>query len=109
MLTYLLVQDILENKKNHPAFAGLLRSKGFIWLATRPNQHGEWSQSGGILTIGGGFPWFCTVPRSKSRHLCVDRLLTLTQMIGHRMMISLRRLMLIFRARGVIDDKRLSL
>jgi hypothetical protein len=41
MLTYLLAQDILENKKNHPAFAGLLRSKGFIWLATRPNQHGE--------------------------------------------------------------------
>jgi hypothetical protein len=108
MLTYLLFQIILENKKNHPAFAGLLRSKGFIWLATRPNQHGEWSQAGGILAIGGGSPWFCTVSRSKCLHSCVDRLLTLTQMIGHRMLISLRQLMLIFQACGVIDDKRLS-
>ncbi|KAL3420896.1 metal chaperone YciC [Phlyctema vagabunda] len=54
---------ILENKRRHPAFAGLLRSKGFYWLATRPSQHGEWSQAGGILTLSGGGPWFTTVPR----------------------------------------------
>lgn len=63
---YHLVQIILQNKKIHPAFSGLLRSKGFIWLATRPNQHGEWSQAGGMLTLGGGAPWFCTVPRGES-------------------------------------------
>ncbi|TVY67384.1 putative metal chaperone, partial [Lachnellula suecica] len=54
---------ILENKRNHPAFAGLLRSKGFFWLATRPDQHGEWSQAGGMLTLQGGGPWFTKVPR----------------------------------------------
>ncbi|KAF8867222.1 cobW-domain-containing protein [Acephala macrosclerotiorum] len=26
-------------------------------------QHGEWSQAGGMLTLSGGGPWFCTVPR----------------------------------------------
>lgn len=59
-------QEILENKRNHPAFAGLLRSKGFFWLATRPNQHGEWSQAGGMLTLQGGGPWFTMVPRGIS-------------------------------------------
>lgn len=56
-------QQILTNKAAHPAFSPLLRSKGFFWLATRPSQHGEWSQAGGILTLQGGSPWFCTVPR----------------------------------------------
>ncbi|KUJ20538.1 cobW-domain-containing protein [Mollisia scopiformis] len=54
---------ILQNKAAHPAFSGLLRSKGFFWLATRPSQHGEWSQAGGMLTLQGGGPWFCVVPR----------------------------------------------
>ncbi|KZF19093.1 cobW-domain-containing protein [Xylona heveae TC161] len=50
---------ILQNKQNSPIFKTLLRSKGFYWLATRPLQHGEWSQAGGMLTIQGGGPWFC--------------------------------------------------
>lgn len=58
-------QIILANKRNHPVFSGLLRSKGFYWLATRPYQIGEWSQAGGMLTLGGGGPWFCTVERDE--------------------------------------------
>ncbi|GFF31339.1 probable exopolygalacturonase B [Aspergillus udagawae] len=53
---------ILQNKRNHPAFGSVLRSKGFFWLATRPFQFGEWSQAGGMLTIGCGGPWFAEVP-----------------------------------------------
>lgn len=33
-------------KRASPVFKGLLRSKGFCWLATRPQLHGEWSQAG---------------------------------------------------------------
>ncbi|EAL84907.1 CobW domain protein [Aspergillus fumigatus A1163] len=54
--------EILKNKRNHPAFSSILRSKGFFWLATRPFQFGEWSQAGGMLTMGCGGPWFAEVP-----------------------------------------------
>ncbi|KAK5465021.1 hypothetical protein LTS15_001584 [Exophiala xenobiotica] len=52
---------VVRNKKSHPIFSGLLRSKGFFWLATRPDLHGEWSQAGTMLTLQGGGPWFCTL------------------------------------------------
>ncbi|BGP14477.1 hypothetical protein JCM10213v2_002426 [Rhodosporidiobolus nylandii] len=49
----------LAAKKADPAFAPLLRSKGFFWLATRPLMSGEWSQAGVMLTISGGSRWLC--------------------------------------------------
>ncbi|KAF7720121.1 Uncharacterized protein PECH_001165 [Penicillium ucsense] len=54
--------EILKNKRNHPAFASILRSKGFFWLCTRPFQFGEWSQAGAMLTVGCGGPWFAELP-----------------------------------------------
>ena len=51
-------ETCLNNKRTHPAFSPLLRSKGFFWLATRPFQSGEWSQAGAILTISCGGRWF---------------------------------------------------
>ena len=56
---------ILANKRAHPLFSRLFRSKGEIWLATRPNRAGEWSQAGAMLTLKGGRPWFCTIERSE--------------------------------------------
>ncbi|KAI7200851.1 hypothetical protein D0869_00082 [Hortaea werneckii] len=56
---------ILANKRASPLFARLFRSKGEIYLATRPNQAGEWSQAGGMLTINGGRPWFAVTDRSE--------------------------------------------
>ncbi|KAJ5746924.1 uncharacterized protein N7511_008620 [Penicillium nucicola] len=55
-------KDILNNKRAHPAFGPVLRSKGFFWLTTRPWQFGEWSQAGGMMTVGCGGPWFAEVP-----------------------------------------------
>lgn len=52
---------ILANKRAHPLFSRLFRSKGEFWLATRPNRAGEWSQAGGMLTLTGGRPWFCVI------------------------------------------------
>ncbi|KAJ5592165.1 hypothetical protein N7537_009069 [Penicillium hordei] len=53
---------ILNNKRTNPAFGPVLRSKGFFWLTTRPWQFGEWSQAGGMMTLGCGGPWFAEVP-----------------------------------------------
>lgn len=36
---------------------GLLRSKGFFWLASRPDEAGYWSQAGALLTIEYAGPW----------------------------------------------------
>jgi G3E family GTPase len=55
----------LANKKAHPVFKPLLRSKGFIWLATRPSVSGDWSQAGAMLTVSGGLNWFAVVPEEQ--------------------------------------------
>ena len=41
----------------------VLRSKGFFWLATRPEAAGEWSQAGGIVRHGPAGLWWADVPR----------------------------------------------
>lgn len=55
----------LANKKAHPVFKSLLRSKGFIWLATRPYISGDWSQAGAMLTVSGGMNWFAAIPEDE--------------------------------------------
>lgn len=50
-------KQIVRNKKKS-AFAPLLRSKGFFWLASRHIIRGEWSSAGPMLTLKGGIPWF---------------------------------------------------
>ncbi|KAJ4316606.1 hypothetical protein N0V94_005366 [Neodidymelliopsis sp. IMI 364377] len=55
-------KEILANKKASPLFAGLHRSKGIFWLATRPFQMGSWSTAGAMLTLGSEMPWFCCIP-----------------------------------------------
>ncbi|GAC73731.1 diadenosine polyphosphate hydrolase and related proteins [Moesziomyces antarcticus T-34] len=52
-------QARLQAKNASETFAPLLRSKGFVWLATRPIMFGEWSQAGIMLTLQGGARWRC--------------------------------------------------
>jgi hypothetical protein len=55
---------VLENKRKHPVFSRLFRSKGHFFLATRPHCIGVWSQAGAILTMQGGMPWKCLMDPS---------------------------------------------
>ena len=48
--------------RNSRAFGRILRSKGQMWIATRPGGIGEWSQAGVVGRLGSNAPWFCTVP-----------------------------------------------
>ncbi|QJQ98293.1 zinc metallochaperone GTPase ZigA [Halomonas sp. PGE1] len=43
----------------------LLRSKGFFWLATRPQFAGQWSQAGGIAHYGFAGMFWKAVPESR--------------------------------------------
>ena len=63
-------QDDLDNlqkqaaikKESRVAFMGeLLRSKGFLWIATSNNIIGGWQQAGNILRIGAEGPWMCDI------------------------------------------------
>ena len=44
---------------------GVVRSKGFFWLATRMPWIGEWSQAGASCRFGHAGTWWCTVPESR--------------------------------------------
>ncbi len=41
----------------------LIRSKGFFWLATRPNIAGNWSQAGGMASYGAAGYFWNAVPK----------------------------------------------
>ena len=44
-------------------YGKLLRSKGYFWLATRPEFAGEWSQAGGIARYGFAGMFWKSVPK----------------------------------------------
>lgn len=41
----------------------LLRSKGFFWLASKPEEAGSWSQAGGLMRHGFAGRWWRFVPK----------------------------------------------
>ncbi|WP_157314925.1 zinc metallochaperone GTPase ZigA [Chitinibacter sp. GC72] len=47
----------------HSEWDGVLRSKGFFWLASRPSFAGSWSQAGGACRHGAGGYWWASVPK----------------------------------------------
>ena len=44
---------------------GVLRSKGFFWLATRLDKVGVWSQAGRVARLDVGGYWWASVPREQ--------------------------------------------
>jgi len=52
----------LHNTKN---YGKLIRSKGYFWLATRPEFAGQWSQAGGIARYGFGGMFWKAVPKER--------------------------------------------
>ena len=49
----------------HGEWPGVLRSKGFCWIATRPDWVGLWSQAGTTCSLEPGGRWWATVPRTE--------------------------------------------
>ncbi len=49
----------------HESWRGVLRSKGFFWLATRMDIVGVWAQAGGACSFEPGGVWWDVVPRTE--------------------------------------------
>jgi G3E family GTPase len=49
----------------HPAWSGVLRSKGFFWLATRMDMTGLWSQAGASASYEAAGLWYAALPRDE--------------------------------------------
>jgi G3E family GTPase len=47
------------------SWEGVLRAKGFFWLATRPALAGAWSQAGRVLSLHAAGAWWACVPREQ--------------------------------------------
>jgi len=50
--------NVIENDMN-----GIVRSKGFFWLASQPRHAGSWSQAGGVSRQGLAGMWWASVPQ----------------------------------------------
>jgi G3E family GTPase len=48
-----------------PAFKGVIRSKGFLWLATRHAWAGIWSSAGVVSSLQPGGSWLATAPEEE--------------------------------------------
>ena len=46
-------------------FDGVMRSKGLIWLATRPDLAAEWSQAGGVFSLEPAGVWAADLPEEE--------------------------------------------
>lgn len=44
---------------------GVIRSKGFFWLASRPEYAGSWSQAGGVAHQGLAGMWWASIPQER--------------------------------------------
>ncbi|KJV47214.1 hypothetical protein VH86_16920 [Pantoea sp. BL1] len=44
---------------------GVVRSKGFFWLASRPHYAGSWSQAGGVTRQGLAGMWWASAPKER--------------------------------------------
>ncbi len=47
------------------SWPGVIRAKGFFWLATRPHYVGELSQAGALVRTGRRGLWWASVPQSR--------------------------------------------
>ena len=49
----------VKQSKRVAAMGELLRSKGFIWIATSNNLIGGWQQAGNVIRLEAESPWMC--------------------------------------------------
>jgi len=56
-------QAIVKQKRRNNDLGELLRSKGFLWMATSHDIIGAWQQAGNVLRVVAEMPWMCKMPQ----------------------------------------------
>ena len=59
----LQAEALVKQKERNSVMGELLRSKGFLWLATSNNLIGAWQQAGNVLRIRAEAQWMCLMPQ----------------------------------------------
>ena len=59
----LQAEALVKQKERNAVMGELLRSKGFLWLATSNNLIGAWQQAGNVLRIRAEAQWMCLMPQ----------------------------------------------
>lgn len=59
------LSEAIENDWETGVFAGVLRSKGVMWIATRHDQAYDWSQAGCSIRMDPSGPWWVTTPEEE--------------------------------------------
>merc|ERR1712038_1883547 len=59
----LQAEALHKQKDRNEVMGELLRSKGFLWLATSNNLIGAWQQAGNVLRIRAEAQWLCLTPQ----------------------------------------------
>jgi len=55
-------EALVKQKHRTDVMGELLRSKGFMWIATSNDVIGAWQQAGNVLRIGAEDQWMCLMP-----------------------------------------------
>lgn len=55
------LMELIESSE----FDSIIRSKGLVWLATRPDRGGEWSQAGGVFALEPAGHWAAATPEEE--------------------------------------------
>jgi len=56
-------QALVKQKRRNADLGELLRSKGFLWMATSHDIIGAWQQAGNVLRVVAEMPWMCKMPQ----------------------------------------------
>ena len=59
----LQVEALKKQKDRNQVVGELLRSKGFLWLASTSDLIGAWQQAGNVLRIRAEGQWMCLTPQ----------------------------------------------
>jgi G3E family GTPase len=51
----------LKQERRSQHLGGLMRSKGFVWIATSQYFMGAWQQAGNVLRVKPNRPWLCEI------------------------------------------------